>query len=124
KGSKPTKKQKELCKISIDYFLQAMKLAKEIHYLAQQAMDNQALSDINTVLGNYKAAYNYLLLFYTLQDSINNNELKKQIINLEATRENELKQKEIVILTQKNKIQQTQIFQTLFICFSIYFDSI
>jgi signal transduction histidine kinase len=108
-GYKLTKEQDQLYKMSVDYFLQAIKLAKEIHFLTLQSEANKSISEIYALVGNYKDAYNHLLLFYAIKDSINNNEFKKQIVNLEMTRENELKQKEIVILTQKNKIQQIQL---------------
>jgi class 3 adenylate cyclase len=66
------------------------------------------LSQAYELKGNYKKAYDVYKEYKTLKDSIFSSENNTKIANLEAKRENELKEKEIVILKKEKENQKLQ----------------
>ncbi|MCW5886446.1 MAG: tetratricopeptide repeat protein, partial [Candidatus Kapabacteria bacterium] len=95
---------------SIDFFLEAIKIFEEIGEKEAKTQTYKGLADAYFDRGDYKRAFEAFKEYKTLQDSVFNMDKAKEIANLEAKRENELKDKEIVILQTEKKAQQFQSY--------------
>jgi serine phosphatase RsbU (regulator of sigma subunit) len=107
---KPGVKEKEvLLANSSGYLEKAIHQLKEINDLDYQGNFLSALSDTYIELQDYHKALETYKEASKIKDSIFSGENQKKIAELEAKRENELKQKEIEILQQKNQIQSLDL---------------
>jgi len=95
---------------SIEYLLQAIELYEEIGELHQRSIFFKTLADAYKQKGDYKKAFEAFKEYKTLQDSVFNLDKAKDIANLEAKRENELKDKEIEVLQAEKKAQKFQSY--------------
>ncbi len=66
----------------------------------------QYLSDVQLLKGNYSAGLTYYKKSIAYRDSVYNEDNKRKIAQLEKTREEDLKQKEIELLKSQNEIQR------------------
>jgi len=108
--NKPGKTQREAyLNKSVDYLLKALNLLKEIKDASFRYNYLSSLSESYIELGDYKKAFETYRDSQKLHDSIFSSENQKKIAGMEAKLENELKQKEIEILQQKNLIQELDI---------------
>jgi len=94
---------------SIDYFIASIKLFEEIGAIDSRSVKLSNLAEAYEMKGDYKKAYEAYKEHKTLQDSIFSNEKAMEIANLEAKRENELKDAEIELLVSN---QEKQVLRT------------
>jgi class 3 adenylate cyclase/Tfp pilus assembly protein PilF len=98
-------------KRGIDYSLKAVKIREEIGDLAGMIFCYNCLYDGYKLQGNYPKALEYHELFKKMQDSVFNIEKAKKFATLEANRDKELAEKQIVI--QKLEIDKQNSRQLL-----------
>lgn len=68
-----------------------------------------SLSELFDKRGDYKQAYNYHKLYSDIKDTLLNKQSSKQIAEMNAKYDSEKKDKENMLLAQKNRIQQIEI---------------
>jgi tetratricopeptide (TPR) repeat protein/serine phosphatase RsbU (regulator of sigma subunit) len=95
---------------AIYYSKTAYDLLKEIGAPNSQSYILYIISKAYQQKGDYKNAYETFIKHKKLQDSVFSIDRQKEIANLDAKRENELKDKEIVILQSEKKAQQFQSY--------------
>ncbi|PKL84845.1 MAG: hypothetical protein CVV22_10735 [Ignavibacteriae bacterium HGW-Ignavibacteriae-1] len=95
---------------SIKYLQRSVSLHIETGERIFQSYSLFNLSRAYELKGNYKKAFEAFKEYKTLQDSVFSMDKQKEIANLEAKRENELKDAEIIILNTENKAQQFQSY--------------
>jgi signal transduction histidine kinase/tetratricopeptide (TPR) repeat protein len=119
KKNRSKEKIDEYLNKSISLSSEAVKIAQELNFPDLIAMFSETLAKAYKEKGNYKLALNYFELHRSVNDSLLTIEKAKEIANLEAIKENEVKAKEIVILQQKNKINRDQVLlMTIVVIFS------
>ena len=89
-------------KNSIRYFLKAIEIDEEIGQKVSLILWYNNLQLAYRDLGNYDEAYKYLAKWTELKDSVFTTEKAKQIATLEAKREKELAEKELLIQKSEN----------------------
>jgi tetratricopeptide (TPR) repeat protein/serine phosphatase RsbU (regulator of sigma subunit) len=110
-GSKYINLNKEInLNKSIKYFLESIKIFEGIGEVNVKSENFKYLAFAYSEKGDYKKAYEFYLKHKTMQDSVFSMEKQKEIANLEAKRENDLKNKEIRILQTEKKTQQFQSY--------------
>ncbi len=57
---------------------------------------------VDSAMGNYEGAYNHYKAFYTLKDSIMGERTQNHILELEKKYQTEMKEREIIVLSQKD----------------------
>lgn len=103
-----TRQQKDgYLALSLAYSTSAVTIAKEIKADKQLIGWRQIQTNSFMQLGNYKKAYEYLLLTHQVKDSLFAAEIKLKVANLDAKRENEVKAKEIQL--QKTRLEKATI---------------
>jgi len=97
---------------SIDYYLESIEIFEEIGALEPSSTVYKFLSDSYSKKGDYQKAYESYVEYKTLQvqDSVFNMDKAKDIANLQAKRENELKDAEILVLQTQKKAQKFQSY--------------
>ena len=95
---------------AIDYSQKSIDILKEIGELNGQSIILNNLASAYELKGEYKEAFETYKEHKRLQDSIFSMEKQKEIANLDAKRDNELKDKEIIILQTEKKAQQFQSY--------------
>ncbi|MCX6257058.1 MAG: tetratricopeptide repeat protein [Bacteroidia bacterium] len=99
----------ELLAKSVNYNDTAIRISRSMGPNINTPSFLNSLSQTYISLGNYKKALDAYKESKNINDSIFSAENKKKIAELEAKRENEVKQKEIEILQQNNEIQELSI---------------
>jgi tetratricopeptide (TPR) repeat protein len=97
-------------KRAIEYSQKSIDIFKEIGVLNKQSFVLNNLSEAYSAKGDYKKAFEAFKEHKVLQDSVFSMDKAKEIANLESKRENELKDKEIIILQTEKKAQQLQSY--------------
>ncbi len=92
---------------SLVYLLKAVETGKQIEAPKQMIDWYTLMRDAYRELGNWESAYHYSILSQNLKDEVFTQENNIKIANLEAKRENELKQKEIEL--QKERLARARI---------------
>ncbi len=69
-------------------------------------------ADMDSAMGNYEGAYNHYKAFYILKDSIMGERTQNHILELEKKYQTEMKEKEIIVLSQKD-LRQKYIISVL-----------
>lgn len=82
---------------SIDYYTKAINILEEIGELDTRSRFMQGLSDVYAMKGYSKKALEIYKNYILLKDSVFSERTKTQIKNLEAVRQNEIKDKELKI---------------------------
>jgi tetratricopeptide (TPR) repeat protein len=95
---------------SIEYSLQAIEIFEEIGELNGRSYFFKTLADAYKQKGDYKKAYEAFKEYKSLKDSVFSMDKQKEFANLDAKRENELKDAEIIILNTEKKAQQFQSY--------------
>jgi len=93
---------------SIRYSILALDLFKETGDKFSISNSKKNLSEAYQLKGDYKKAFETYNEYKTLKDSIFSSENNTKIANLEAKRESELKEKEIVILKKDKENEKLQ----------------
>jgi len=90
---------------SIEMHKKAILLAKNINLTGRILLVYEDISYTYKEMGNYKNAYEYHVKYTELKDSIFSIDKAKEIANLEAKRENEIKDAEIKILNKEKEYE-------------------
>lgn len=98
---------------SLSFINEALEIFKEISNLTYYSSYLHLLAEIYEVKGNYKKAYETYKEYKEINDSVFNLDKAKDIANLEAKRENELKEKEIEILKAEKEKEKVQRYAML-----------
>ncbi len=93
---------------AIEYSINAINAYKEIGELHSNSKSLAILSNAYKLKGDYKNALKYYKESKKLNDSIFSSENQTKIAKLEAKRENELKEKEILILKKEKENEKIQ----------------
>ncbi len=94
---------------ALAYYDQALKKAKSSRAFYIM-MDNYSFQNgCYANLGNYKNAYLYNQFYHNLKDSLNNIEKGKQIAEIQAKYENEIRDRQNRLLTKQNETNQALI---------------
>jgi len=93
---------------AIEHINKSNAITKKIGEILQTSHILNLLSDAYKLKGDYKKAFETYKEYKTLKDSIFSTENQTKIANLEAKRENELKEKEIVILRKEKENEKLQ----------------
>jgi signal transduction histidine kinase len=91
---------------AIAYADSSYNTAKKYGYLTQQRDASERLFSIYSESGDYKSAFKYQSEYYTLRDSIINEETIRKMADLRTEFEVSQKQAEIDVLNKTRKIQQ------------------
>jgi tetratricopeptide (TPR) repeat protein len=102
--SKVYKKQ-DILDSALYYCSQAFEISKVINDLTLISNSHKNLSEIFYERKKYKDAYEHYVQFYTINDSIFNQEVISQISGITVQYETEKKQKEIELLNKENEKQ-------------------
>jgi len=97
-------------KKSLNYIQQTVQIAKHIQDFFILTQCYEYLRLVYRDMGDFEKAYEYQEKWYNLKDSAYSLEKQKEIANLEAKRENEIKDAEIKILQTEKKAQQFQSY--------------
>jgi signal transduction histidine kinase len=92
-------------KTALEYFSRSLEIANQINYNKLICYNYYNLSDTWLMLGDYKKSRQYLKNYITLKDSIFNDESTNMLQNMRISYETEKKDKENVLLKEKNSIQ-------------------
>jgi serine phosphatase RsbU (regulator of sigma subunit) len=98
------KKYKE----ALESLNEAIDMAKESGELEVLSEAHRTMSDVYKEMGDYKKALDYRLVYQTYKDSMFNKDNNHHLQELETKYETEKKQKEIIGLNEKNKMQQLE----------------
>jgi tetratricopeptide (TPR) repeat protein len=96
---------------AIDYLNNSINVLSETGELSSLAEANKVLHEIYYDLLDHEKAFSYFRKYKELNDSILSNDRLIAIANLEAKRENEIKDKEIAILSREKEIQHLELEQ-------------
>lgn len=94
---------------AVKYCNRAAEIAKEIGSKEDIKESYKNISGIYEQLNDYKNAYHYYQLYSRINDSIFNEASNKQIAEMQTKYESGKKEKENILLQQKNQIQQLEI---------------
>jgi len=94
-------------KLAVDYYLKSLIIAKKTNYRKVIVTDYQGLALSYKKIGDLQKAYNYLESYYSLKDSIFNEEKHKQLTEIET--KYQTVQKEKLIKQQKFKLEKDKI---------------
>ncbi len=97
-----------LLKKAYDYFSKALKLSENANELPLMMRFTAALSETETLQGNYKAALGFYKRATQYKDSIFNDENERKIAALENERLAEVKDKEIELLNKEKALQASE----------------
>jgi serine phosphatase RsbU (regulator of sigma subunit) len=110
-SNEPILNKKSNIKLAIENILQAIDIFKTSGELHNQSKQLLVLSDAYVMNENYQSAYQTYKEYKNLQDSIFTIEKQKQISNLEAKRELEIKEKENQLLIKNNELINAKLMQ-------------
>lgn len=96
--------------ISIDYFNRALQIATKIGAKSDIAKIKNSLAEAYHKTGNQEAAYQYLKQHATLKDSLLTSEMIDRMNNLQNSYEIQKKEKEVALLTSKNKLKKLYLY--------------
>ena len=108
-GLATTYRQKGQTKISINYFLEGIEIAKEIKANIELKEMYQGLSEDYNTLSDFNNAYKYQSLLLGIKDTLYNNETDKKLGAMMFNFEIEKKEGKINLLTKDKKIQDEVI---------------
>jgi tetratricopeptide (TPR) repeat protein len=90
---------------------QALEIALEINTLNDQVIAYNEMHQVEAASGNMGQAYEFARQYISLNDSLNSIERSRALLELEARFQNEQKQQEIELLSQREENQRLQIIQ-------------
>lgn len=97
------------------YLLQSLRTAKQLNIARDLVEDHRLLADLYARINDHKKAFNHQYLYTVLKDSIEGQETRQNINQLEikyqtAQKDKELVQKELQISNQKAQIKQRNLW--------------
>lgn len=100
-------------------FLRAIDITKEIGAKNTEKEAYNSISELYFASKDFEKAYHFYKKFTTLKDSILNESTTKQVAEMETRYGAEKKQREIEVLTEKNKVQELSANRQNIITWSI-----
>ncbi|OFY92875.1 MAG: hypothetical protein A3K10_03690 [Bacteroidetes bacterium RIFCSPLOWO2_12_FULL_31_6] len=100
-------------------FLRAIDICKEIGAKNTEKEAYNSISELYFASKDFEKAYHFYKKFTDLKDSILNQSTAKQVAEMETRYDNEKKQREIEVLTEKNKVQELSANRQNIITWSI-----
>lgn len=97
--------------LSLSHLLQGIAMAEEIGAKPELRDGHLNASDAYAKIGNFNKAYQHQQNYIQINDSIINEEMTKQINELQARYETEKKEQEIKLLHQERLIQKAELLQ-------------
>lgn len=91
---------------SKDFLLRSLSISKSISAKPISLLNYDVLADLSLELGNYEEAYHFLDAHSILKDSIFDTEKNKQMLELETNYQVAQKDKDILLLTKENELQE------------------
>ena len=98
-------------KSALQYAKLGVRLAQEKNQRPEMMQGYQVLSSVYHHLGNNDSAYEYLLKFNTIKDSIQNKQFLLRIYNAKKDAADEKKEAKLLLLNKDNKIKEQQLSQ-------------
>ena len=102
-------KKRQLLDQAVDYFQEAIQLSRKMNFQDSEMEYLDGVTKAYEGLGDYKQAYNYLIQFKQMEDSIFNIKNQSIIADIEASYEKEIKDKEIKILKKEKDLNRIYI---------------
>ena len=96
---------------ALKYAVEGLKNAQEINRRPKMMEGYQLLSSVYHHLRNNDSAYEYLLKYNTIKDSIQNRQFLLRIYNSKKVAEDEKKQAQLLLLNKDNKVKTLQLKQ-------------
>ncbi|PCH90883.1 MAG: hypothetical protein COB85_09830, partial [Bacteroidetes bacterium] len=106
-------------KIAIEYLEKSMLVAKKIGQKHIIMGTNRNLELIAAELNDFESAYRYHRIYSSYKDSLFNQEKSKQITEMQTKYETEKKEKEIIMLSSINQIQELQLSKNRYLIFGL-----
>ncbi|MEO0330989.1 MAG: sensor histidine kinase, partial [Bacteroidota bacterium] len=94
---------------ALPYALKAKVLADSLQVPQELRDAHQVLAQIYADLGQYEQSYLSQDIVTTINDSLYNAEITRQVSELQAQYETEKKEKEIILLTQEREVQEAEL---------------
>lgn len=94
---------------ALSFFNKAIHLASANHLLDELRQSYEAIHQIYAKMGDYKNAYEYSLLFQSINDSLNKEMYSKQMLEVQTKYETQRKEQEIEVLKDKANIQALEL---------------
>lgn len=91
------------------YALKCLKIAEKIGLKKEIRAANGTLSEIFEQKGDFKSSLEYFRKYKLMNDSILNKSIREKVSELEVQYDTHQKQREIALLSSKNKIQELQL---------------
>jgi len=99
--------------------LQSLKISLEINAKPIVKENYLNLSQCDSILGNFKSAYEYHKRYAEVKDSILNEESSKQITEMQTKYETEKKEQQITLLNKDKELQDAQLNRQKIIIWSV-----
>jgi signal transduction histidine kinase len=100
---------------AIENFNSSLEISKKLKLRSNIFKNYQALSKIYLAKGNYKEAYKYEQLYTSVKDSVFNENINKQITEIQTKFETEKKEKEILRLTKEKELKDVRTKRNIII---------
>lgn len=110
-----TSEKRKFLKLSEEYLLKAIALAKKMNFTDALYEYYPSLSRTYKELDDYKNAFHFNELFYAIKDSLFSIENNKAINNLQSKFEKQLVEKENLLLKKDNQVKQITIYASIVI---------
>ena len=102
-----------------EYLIKGLLLSQEIGSKNYIKESYRGLSDLYSVQGNWKEAYQNHKLFSEVKDSILNEESSKQIAEMQTKYETEKKEQQITLLNKEGELQKSEVRRQKIIIWSV-----
>ncbi len=102
-------KEKKNYQLTISYLKKSVEIAEKIKALQILESDYKALSEVYSLLGDYKNAYDYSKKYLAVHDSIFNKERNEALAELQMKYEVDKQLKENELLKKENQIKELNI---------------
>ncbi len=112
------KKQKKY-KLALQYLNESEKLAEKIKLISEYYEIYSEKSEVYEALNDYKNSLKFFRKYMTIKDSIFNKEKIRQITEIETKYQTAKKEKEIVLLSDKNSKQKLTILKNRYFLYSL-----
>lgn len=102
---------------ALQQYKKCLSTAEKLSLKKQSATACKAIAHINSINHNYKEAYNLVLKYADLKDSIFSEEKQKQIAEMQTKYDVEKKESKLALLSKENELQKLEFkqSQTLFL---------
>ncbi|PLX15085.1 MAG: hypothetical protein C0599_17485 [Salinivirgaceae bacterium] len=93
----------------LDYFNRSLKIFKEQKTLDRLKDNYEVLAKLYRIMGNYTKAFESLMQYSIINDSLYNENAQKQLTDIQTKYETEKKEKEIELLNKENLVKDLKV---------------